>query len=1138
MISLGTFLASLLAAGGSVWTATPIGLDAITNFDAISTLRYAVRTYQADSHDPTGGNNDAYQYLQVVGSEQILMDVKGPGCVYSIWMTGFDPAKRIKIYLDGSITPVVNMTMSNFFSGNTSPFLAPLVDDDSVSSGGFYCDLPIPFREGCRITSTGARYYHITYQKYASAAGITTFTGGENSSTARSMWNNSGTDPKSDTGSSSTTGTVTIPVGQTVTVADINSAGSIQRIEFTIPGLTTGNVTDEGRAFTGYSQFQVAINSSNSAVRLKRRLHYGVGNQKARVLVDGVNAGEWYTPGAADTWLDSTFNIPSNLTAGKSNITVKIEFISSALDWNEFYYWVYSVVSGSHQLTDQVNVGNTTSESSHGYTINGQQWSGSRTFPSTWKSIIQDLDLKIYWDNSGTPSVNADMCQFFGTGLGPYRVDALPIGIDGTRLYCYFPMPFNSRAQVKIYNAGNMDADGVSYTIRYNTYGSALSNVGKFCAVALGQAPITVGTDYTMLNVSGSGHFVGVVHTMEGPDTERSYLEGDERIYVDGSKTPQLYGTGTEDFYSGGWYFSNGPFTLPVHGNAAHEVSSWDSTSCYRYLLSDLIPFTTSLKVGMETYIAGSDYFSVAYYYSSPSALATLTDQLNVGNSTSESAHGYSRTGQTWSGTSNMTFEGDDDGTVVSDNGRRIGLGGTTQFTMAISSSNGGVLLRRRMDYSHPRQRAEIFVDGMAAGTWYDAGENDYHSFRESEFLIPAFMTAGKSSITISTVNTSIESDWSEYHYWAYTYAPEPNINAAPVIVEAKPDLDIAVVGVPYTKQLRLSQGYPAPTWSVVSAPAGVSVSGTGVVSGWTPAVGQVGNTLTFTIRATNAQGYDDETWQVKVSNVTATYQGSTGLSHLCGSAVGTDWRVTAADGNCWMAYGPYTTSLPTGSLTARFWLRVNNNTADDADVCRIDVWDATANQNLAGPYTISRADFQQEGVYQAFDLAFTNPSGGHSLEFRTYYFDADILLDLDKVDILGGTLATYQGSSGFYHLCGAAISGDDWRVTVAVNNCFMAYGPYATSLPAGNLKARFWLRVDNNTYDNATICQIDVYDATSGVYKAGPTTITRQQFTQAGVYQAFDLNFTNVAGHSMEFRTYYIWYAQLDLDKVEILPQ
>ena len=47
-----------------------------------------------------------------------------------------------------------------------------------------------------------------------------------------------------------------------------------------------------------------------------------------------------------------------------------------------------------------------------------------------------------------------------------------------------------------------------------------------------------------------------------GPAGNRLYLEGDERLFIDGEVTPALHGTGTEDYFNGGWYFSG------AHANA------------------------------------------------------------------------------------------------------------------------------------------------------------------------------------------------------------------------------------------------------------------------------------------------------------------------------------------------------------------------------------------------------------------------------------------------------------------------------------------------------------------------------------------------------------------------------------------
>ncbi len=92
----------------------------------------------------------------------------------------------------------------------------------------------------------------------------------------------------------------------------------------------------------------------------------------------------------------------------------------------------------------------------------------------------------------------------------------------------------------------------------------------------------------------------------------------------------------------------------------------------------------------------------------------------------------------------------------------------------------------------------------------------------------------------------------------------------APIIAEVTPDPDNnAFAGQPYSKQLTLTQGTNPITWSVLAgSPPGTVVSGSGLVSGWTPTVGDIGNTFTINIKAENAQGNDTESWQVTVHGV------------------------------------------------------------------------------------------------------------------------------------------------------------------------------------------------------------------------------------------------------------------------------
>jgi len=137
-------------------------------------------------------------------------------------------------------------------------------------------------------------------------------------------------------------------------------------------------------------------------------------------------------------------------------------------------------------------------------------------------------------------------------------------------------------------------------------------------------------------------------------------------------------------------------------------------------------------------------------------------------------------------------------------------LKGKSSFVMKIDPRNVGVLLRRKLDYIYPNQRAEVFVSNSEgneewkkAGVWYLAGSNtcvysnppqelgttqhivqtSNRRYRDDEFLLPLALTRGKSAIRIRVVfkpvnrplfpgNPVPELAWSEIRYTAYSYVP------------------------------------------------------------------------------------------------------------------------------------------------------------------------------------------------------------------------------------------------------------------------------------------------------------------------------------------------------------------------------
>jgi hypothetical protein len=105
------------------------------------------------------------------------------------------------------------------------------------------------------------------------------------------------------------------------------------------------NITDDGRAHKGYSEFTMALPAANAGVILRRRLDQGIANQSASVYVDGTLVGKWYRAGSNTDhrWRDDDFMIPASFTTGKKSLQFKIESLASAHEWTEFGYRLYAL---------------------------------------------------------------------------------------------------------------------------------------------------------------------------------------------------------------------------------------------------------------------------------------------------------------------------------------------------------------------------------------------------------------------------------------------------------------------------------------------------------------------------------------------------------------------------------------------------------------------------------------------------------------------------------------------------------------------------------------------------------------------------------------------------------------------------
>ncbi|MBI4244709.1 MAG: DUF2961 domain-containing protein, partial [Planctomycetes bacterium] len=171
---------------------------------------------------------------------------------------------------------------------------------------------------------------------------------------------------------------------------------------------------------------------------------------------------------------------------------------------------------------------------------------------SDWNS----LRIEIKWDNDIQPSVNAPLGMLCGSSNPAYNLASLLFSMNGTTGYCYFPMPFNSSAQIDIVNTTSS-----STTLKFDSVvirGRYPEPFGYFCATHTSSRPTQLGRDHLVLDVPGQGTYIGTVFQAEVnlgiPNVDLYYLEGDERIYIDGAASPSYHGTGTEETFNGAWY--------------------------------------------------------------------------------------------------------------------------------------------------------------------------------------------------------------------------------------------------------------------------------------------------------------------------------------------------------------------------------------------------------------------------------------------------------------------------------------------------------------------------------------------------------------------------------------------------------
>jgi hypothetical protein len=240
--------------------------------------------------------------------------------------------------------------------------------------------------------------------------------------------------------------------------------------------------------------------------------------------------------------------------------------------------------------------------------------------------LARDVDIRIRYDDEQTDAVNCPLADYFGYAFGKASMKGLLVGSDGKRHYSWFPMPFDKAAKIELIRRPSVAGSNPGpLEFTFKVYSSDLKRdvdrEGKFYARWNRENPVATGSPYTMLNVRGKGHFVGVSLQAQSlrPGITQNF-EGDDSTVVDGEM--RMHGTGSEDFFNGGWYALmdrwDGATSLPLSGALEYSIPL-GRTGGYRFFISDKVPFEKTFLQTIEHGPEGnkwpSDYSSVSYFY-------------------------------------------------------------------------------------------------------------------------------------------------------------------------------------------------------------------------------------------------------------------------------------------------------------------------------------------------------------------------------------------------------------------------------------------------------------------------------------------------------------------------------------------
>ena len=255
----------------------------------------------------------------------------------------------------------------------------------------------------------------------------------------------------------------------------------------------------------------------------------------------------------------------------------------------------------------------------------------------------KDIMIQAQWDDDAIPAIYSPAADFFGYAFGKPAMRSFLAGQSSSGInYCYLPMPFKKKASLKMVYEKREDAIQPKVELRTKVYYASIPRNPELegCLYTVWRREIMPKDNepYLFADLKDKGHYIGTIHLAQGLLSGMTqFFEGDDSTYVDGKM--HMHGTGSEDYYNGGWYalldrWDRG-VSLPIHGSLDYSLPM-SRTGGYRFYLTDKLTFENDFLMTIEHGPAHNlfpvDYTSVAFYYGNkpPNCQSQPTEELRT----------------------------------------------------------------------------------------------------------------------------------------------------------------------------------------------------------------------------------------------------------------------------------------------------------------------------------------------------------------------------------------------------------------------------------------------------------------------------------------------------------------------------